>query len=335
MSNMSKAPGTICQAQGPLIRYETTGNVILKVCTSRGEQTVTLTNVILLRDGNFNLFSPRVAARSCGGSLRQDREGRDCIMVGKGPHCMQVARSTKRDNRLYLDQVPKAASGATQSSPRALRAVSKADELEVWRTWHCRLGHASLDRVRKTLQAAGVDIGSIPHHFSCDTCNATRFTRPSFGTGRNKTKAKLDIVISDVQGPMPAPSLGGARYALTVTDLHTRCTWFFPIATKDAALSVIGCWLEEVKQENGRYPTVFRSDGGGEYTLTAFRHMLRQRGVVQQTTAPYLPQQNSVSERLNLTLMNVVRPMLDAAGLPASFWAEATRHAVSGRAPDT
>lgn len=83
MSNLSKMQGTISQAQGPPIQYNTTGNVVLRLCTNRGMQTVTLTSVILLRGGNFNLFSPRVAARSCSSFLCQDHEGRDCIMVGE------------------------------------------------------------------------------------------------------------------------------------------------------------------------------------------------------------------------------------------------------------
>ncbi|SPC63291.1 uncharacterized protein UHOD_12086 [Ustilago sp. UG-2017b] len=266
--------------------------------------------------------------RLCSGVLCQDGEGRDCIMVSEGQHRLQVARSTEHDDRLYLNQALNAPSSAAVKSPsQVLQAASKADELEIWKTWHCRFGHASLDRVRKSLQATGVNAGPIPKHFSCDTCNANKFARPPFGKGHNKTKNKLNIVVSNVQGPMPVPSLGGAQYALTITDVHTRCTWAFPIATKDAALSVIGRWLEEVKEEVGHYPMVFHSDGGGEYTSTAFRKMLCQRGIVQQTTAPYSPQQNGVSERLNLTIMNVVRPMLSAAGLPDSFWAEATCHA--------
>ncbi|SAM85776.1 uncharacterized protein UBRO_20929 [Ustilago bromivora] len=216
-------------------------------------------------------------------------------MVSEGQHCLQVARLTERDNRLYLNQALNAPSNAAVKPPsQALQAVSKADELEIWKTWHCHFGHASLDHVRKLLQATGVNIGPIPKHFSCDTCNASNFARPPFGKGCNKTKNKLDIVVSDVQGPMPVHSLGGARYTLTITDVHSRCTWTFPIATKDAALSVIGRWLEEVKEE---------------------------------TTAPYSPQQNGVSEQLNLTIMNIVHPMLSSAGLPDLFWAEATHHA--------
>ncbi|SAM83780.1 uncharacterized protein UBRO_20784 [Ustilago bromivora] len=249
-------------------------------------------------------------------------------MVSEGQHCLQVARSTECDNRLYLNQALKALSSTAIKTPsHVLHAASKADELKIWKTWHCCFGHASLDCVRKSLQATGINVGPIPKHFSCDTCNTNKFTRPPFGKRSNKTKDKLDVIISDMQGPMPVPSLRGARYALTITDMHTRCTWIFPIATKDTALSVIGRWLREMKEEVSCYLMVFHSDSGGKYTSTTFKKMFRQRGVVQQTMAPYSPQQNGVSEWLNLTIMNVVCPMLSAAGLPDSSWAKATHHA--------
>ncbi|SAM83663.1 uncharacterized protein UBRO_20100 [Ustilago bromivora] len=132
-------------------------------------------------------------------------------MVSEGQHRLQVARSTKHDDHLYLDQALNAPSSAAAKSPsQVLQAASKADKLEIWKTWHCCFGHSSLDRIRKLLQATGVNTGPIPKHFSCNTCNTNKFARPPFGKGCNKTKNKLDITISNVQGPMPVPSLGGA-----------------------------------------------------------------------------------------------------------------------------
>ena len=40
-------------------------------------------------------------------------------------------------------------------------------------------------------------------------------------------------------------------------------------------------------------------------------------------SAPYTPEQNGTAERLNRTLMEMVRSMLDEARLRRSFWAEA------------
>ena len=54
-----------------------------------------------------------------------------------------------------------------------------------------------------------------------------------------------------------------------------------------------------------------------------------------QTTAPYTPQQNGVSERLNRTLVEMARTMLKHKKLEHSFWAEAitTANYIKNRCP--
>ena len=47
---------------------------------------------------------------------------------------------------------------------------------------------------------------------------------------------------------------------------------------------------------------------------------LKQRGIVSQLTPPGTPQRNSVSERRNRTLLNMVRSMISLTDLPLSFW---------------
>lgn len=71
------------------------------------------------------------------------------------------------------------------------------------------------------------------------------------------------------------------------------------------------------------------SDNGGEYE--ALKCYLDETGIVGEYTAAYTPEQNGVSERLNRTLMDMTRSMLDQAGLPPSFWAEAITTAVEIR----
>lgn len=63
------------------------------------------------------------------------------------------------------------------------------------------------------------------------------------------------------------------------------------------------------------------TDNGGEYV--ALSGYLRQNGIVWESTAPYTPQQNGVSEKTNRTLMNMVRAMLNESSVPLEFWAEA------------
>lgn len=71
------------------------------------------------------------------------------------------------------------------------------------------------------------------------------------------------------------------------------------------------------------------SDNGGEYV--ALQDNLDQQGIEWEYCAPYTPQQNGVAERLNRTLMETARTILQQSGLPDRFWGEAVSTAASLR----
>lgn len=66
-----------------------------------------------------------------------------------------------------------------------------------------------------------------------------------------------------------------------------------------------------------------RTDNGGEYFGREFTSFCREKGILMVPTAPYTPQQNGVSDRMNRTLMEKVRSMLCVSGAPADLWGEA------------
>ena len=43
--------------------------------------------------------------------------------------------------------------------------------------------------------------------------------------------------------------------------------------------------------------------------LNILKNILQENGIKYQTTVPYNPQQNGVAERMNRTLLNMVRSM--------------------------
>lgn len=69
-----------------------------------------------------------------------------------------------------------------------------------------------------------------------------------------------------------------------------------------------------VEKQLGLSIKVLRSDNGGEYINKNFSGYLKREGIVHQSTVPYCPQQNGVSERLNRVLLDKVRCMLSESG---------------------
>ncbi len=66
-----------------------------------------------------------------------------------------------------------------------------------------------------------------------------------------------------------------------------------------------------------------RTDNGGEYSSLEFNQYLRQNRIQNQLTTAYTPQQNGVCERMNQTLLDLIRSMLNDSTLEKKFWAEA------------
>src|SRR3954465_11669231 len=89
----------------------------------------------------------------------------------------------------------------------------------------------------------------------------------------------------------------------------------------------------EVENQLGKKIKGVRSDRGGEYygrydesgeqRPAPFAKFLEECGIVPQYTMPGKPSMNSVSERRNRTLKDMVRNMISHSTLPKSLWGEA------------
>lgn len=55
---------------------------------------------------------------------------------------------------------------------------------------------------------------------------------------------------------------------------------------------------------------------------------MRNNGIIQQLTVEYTPQQNGVSVRVNRSIVDRSRSMLDEAKLDKKYWAEAVSTSV-------
>ncbi|GKA67910.1 retrotransposon protein, putative, ty1-copia subclass [Tanacetum coccineum] len=80
--------------------------------------------------------------------------------------------------------------------------------------------------------------------------------------------------------------------------------------------------IKSLKIENQLGKTIksLHSDHGGEYMGQEFLDHLKEHGIIAHRTPPYTPQHNGVSERRNLTLLDMVRFMMSQITLPKSFW---------------
>ena len=106
-------------------------------------------------------------------------------------------------------------------------ASVSTEKEDTTRLWHMRLGHIS-ERGLQLLHKKGALSGIKSCKLDlCEFCILGRQRRVSFSTSEHRSKGLLDLIHTDVWGPSPVASIGGARYYVTFIDDFSRKVWTF------------------------------------------------------------------------------------------------------------
>ncbi|KAJ0532224.1 putative RNA-directed DNA polymerase [Helianthus annuus] len=227
----------------------------------------------------------------------------------------QSIRSANRLYPLFENNKGEASKGCLYTS----------DE-ELPRLWHERYGHISKTSMEMLQQKEMVE--DLPKFKAAedvctDCCIGKQHRHPIPKTSTWRAKEKLELIHSDICGPISPKSNSGKRYILSFIDDYSRKAWVYVIAEKSEAFDCFKEFKKRVEVETGRVIKAFRTDRGGEFVSDAFNTFCRNHGIRRQLTTSYTPQQNGVAERKNRTVMNMVVMLLSAKNMPKMFWAEA------------
>ena len=196
----------------------------------------------------------------------------------------------------------------------------KIDNLRNSYLWHCRLGHINEKRINKLYKNGYLGSFDYESFDTCESCLLGKMTKTPFtGKGERSTEL-LSLIHTDVCGPMSTQERNGFSYFLTFTDDHSRYGHVYLLKYKSEVFEKFKEYKSEVENQLGQSIKVIRSDRGGEYLSQEFQDYLKENGILSQWTPPYTPQLNGVSERINRTLLDMVRSMMSHANLPKSFW---------------
>lgn len=193
--------------------------------------------------------------------------------------------------------------------------------------WHKRMAHRNITNIRQNKEKLGLSIAKCTCGDDCIPCIQGKLTAIPFPKQAQKPDNCLDIVVSDVCGPMSVQSLGKSKYFITFIDIFSDYTEVVSIHKKSDAKQCIINYVERLKN-SGKKCKVFRSDNGGEYVDKQLIQYMEKEGIKIERTIHDCPQQNGIAERKNRTLCDAVRTMLQSAKLPAALWAEALANAV-------
>ncbi|UYV68970.1 hypothetical protein LAZ67_6001864 [Cordylochernes scorpioides] len=198
------------------------------------------------------------------------------------------------------------------------------------RTWHQRLCHIDSNAIEKMAReelVIGLEISSRDKGL-CDDCCIAKSTKASHkNLGNIRSKQTLELIHTDICGPMPVKSTGGNRYFLSFVDDFSRRITVYLLKNKDEVLKHFDIYRATVERQTGNKIKVLRSDNGLEFCNREFQDKLQKLGIKHERTNVYSPQMNGVAERVNRTLLDMARACLHSANLPQRFWAEAVNTA--------
>ena len=111
----------------------------------------------------------------------------------------------------------------------------------------------------------------------------------------------------------------GYSYFIIFTDNLLRFGYVYLMKYKFKAFDKFKEYQGMVEKQIKKSIKVLLSDRRGEYLSSEFLDHLKSKDILSEWTPPYTPQLNSVAERRNHTLMDMVWSIMCFTDLPISF----------------
>ena len=158
--------------------------------------------------------------------------------------------------------------------------------------------------------------------------------REKFTQSRNrqadaKATTVLELVHTDLCGPIELADKDGYRYAIAFTDDYSGMIFPYFIKAKSDTTKATEKLIADVAPY-GKIKCI-RSDNGTEFTGQKFQCLLRSNLIRHEKSAPYSPHQNGTAERGWRTLFEMSRCMLLESNLPKQLWTYAVQTAAQIR----
>ena len=99
--------------------------------------------------------------------------------------------------------------------------------------WHKSLGHMREKGLQTLPKKNSIPFDKGTLLDPCDYCLLGKQHRVSFSSKSTKKSEILELVYSDVYGPIKVKSIGGYKYFVTIINDASRKTWVYLLKSKD------------------------------------------------------------------------------------------------------
>nr|GEV97268.1 copia-type polyprotein [Tanacetum cinerariifolium] len=179
-----------------------------------------------------------------------------------------VFQSSMSTNRMY----PLSENAREITEHKSEECMYSSDD-DLAKLWHERLGHISKTSMG-TLQLKGM-VRDLPNFVAdatvCRDCMVGKQTKEAIPRSSSwRAKEILELVHSDICGPITPSSHTGKKYFLSFIDDYSRKGWVYLLSEKSQAFESFKDFKAKVETKTGKVVKALRTDKGGEYLSNEF-----------------------------------------------------------------
>ena len=118
--------------------------------------------------------------------------------------------------------------------------------------WHLRLGHINLERIRRMVTGgliSPLDVTNLPDY---EPCLEGKMTMRPFKAKGYRAKEVLELVHTDLCGPISTNARGGYEYIISFIDDYSRYGYIYLMHNKSEAFEKFKEFKAEVEKHQGK-----------------------------------------------------------------------------------
>jgi len=211
--------------------------------------------------------------------------------------------------------------GTTLASETAFSLSTLPTDISLWHRRFIHHNYADVKRMiqKKLVTGLKLESNAKPDPV-CEPCIAGKMHSNPFPPSPNHNRAPLELIHSDLHGPLPVTTHSGYKYWITFIDDCSCFRAVYLLKAKSEAFEAFKDYKSWAENQLGAKIRALQDDKGGEYMSNAFLKFTTACGIERRHSVRNRPQQNGLAERANRTMGERITAMLAESGLPLSFW---------------